>query len=556
VRTFVTQVGRQRRTVPLAAEIRALRLQGRGHTARADGTRGHARATVTTAAPAAATTGFGIATANGYPTDAKFASCTVNAVPCPSGDLVGYYINGFNNFTRLKTNLPLGYARFFIPYDALWAWNGSGCTNSPAEPGLGYTDYEQLVWNIQAAQAIGLTPVVAFTAGTGTAVPNNSVPSIPDPGYGNSTSNPWTTWTAAGYDYFCGTLGIMSNIAGAGLGTNPVLDWEAWNEPNGAIQSKSNGGGYNGSLGPTTGYASGPCGTATVNGITNDCGGTIVSPSTTGQYYLCYKSTYSGCGPLEAADLWELAQSAYQEYLSTKGFQVAALTLSNAENAGYEDSYITEIGHMNGCSAGYFCPTSSYSGIWFPTVFAVHDYNDPSSAVAGAHADISSFTSNLYSHYSQNNYTVWITEAATDLNATAPSDGNRASGCNDGEADHQSGSLWTFGGCVDHNPSAQTTGANSFLGLGNYGNGWSITQVDWYEFQPANPSTGFDSGMLAPPQETGGYVSPDGVYGSDNSASGMRQSYCVLARIAASNCSSAAVDGGDWSTNPGGGTGA
>jgi hypothetical protein len=438
----------------------------------------------------------------------------VSQVPCPAGDLLGYYQNGFNLFTGLRQGLPLGYARFFIAYDSLSYWNGSQCTWSPAATsGVGVADFDELAWQIQAAQADGLTPVVAFTSGTGSQVPNNPVPSVPDPSYGGS--GPYAGWTTAGLDYECGVQAIMTGIGVQGLGSNPVTDWEAWNEPNGASA-------FNGSLHNQCAANPNPCG-----GVYNTNG------------YLC-GSNYANCGPLEAAELWELADYDYKTFLPNNGFQIAALTLSAAGNSSYENAYISQIGDMDACGAGYYCAAD------FPTVFSAHDYGDPSSAVASAHSEINSFTSNLYSHYSQLNLTVWITEASIDLNSPTTSDGNRSSGCNDGESDHFNSTTgkWTFGGCVDHNPSAQTTGARSFLNLGNYGNGWTIAQVDWYEFQPANPSSGFDSGLVS--ANTGSYASPSGLYSQP------RQSFCVLERVAGSNCSSSTLDAGDWSTNPGG----
>ena len=470
----------------------------------------------TAATPAASgSVGYGFATASGYPANAEFAYCTLSEVPCPSGDLLGYYQYGFNLFTGLRQNLPLSYARFFISYDALAYWNGSACTWSPAATnGVGVADFDTLAWEVQAAQADGLTPVVAFTNGTGTQVPNNPVPSVPDPSYGGP-SGPYVAWTNAGLDYACGVQAIMRGIGAQGLGTNPVTDWEAWNEPNGATV-------FNGSLDNECNTNPDPCG-----GLYEPAGG-----------FLC-GSDYANCGPLEAAELWELAEYEYEATLPNNGFEIAALTLSDAGNSVYEDAYISQVGDMNACSSGYYCAA------YFPTVFSAHDYGDPSSAVASAHSEISSFTSNLYSHYSQLYLTVWITEAGTDLNYSATSDGNRSSGCDDGEADHLNGAgLWTFGGCVDHNPSAQATGAQSFLNLGNYGNGWDITQVDWYEFQPANPSPGFDSGVVS--ANTGSYTSPSGLYSQP------RQSFCVLEHVAGSNCSSSTLDAGDWSTNPGG----
>lgn len=495
--------------------LRGLRLRAgvRSHAIRSPSSAGSAPSGTVLAASTGA--GYGIATASSYPTNAQFAYCTVQQVPCPAGDLLGYYQNGSNQFTALRQDLPMGYARFLIPYDVLSYWTPStGCTTSPAAAnGLGVSDFDQLAWEVQAAQADGLTPVVAFTNGTGSAVPGNIVPPVPDLSYGGSA--PYAAWTNAGYEYECGVQAIMQSIGLQGLGTNPVKFWEAWNEPNGSPE-------FNGALYNECGSVPDPCG----------------GDYNTGNY-LC-GSNYVNCGPLEAAELWESAEYAWKNTLSSDGFSLAALTLSDAGNSTYENAYISQIGDMNACNGKYYCAPN------WPTVFSVHDYGDPSSATSGAHSEINSFTSSLYKNYSQLNLTVWITEAAVDLNYYETSDGNRSSGCNDGESDHYNSSsgLWTFGGCVDHNPSAQATGASSFLNLGNYGNGWTISQVDWFEFQAANPSTGFDSGLLSP--NTGSYGSPSGLY------SQQRQSFCVLEHVSGANCSNSSLDAGDWSTNPGG----
>jgi hypothetical protein len=535
------------------------------------------------AAPAAGYS-YGISAADGYPQNAKFAYCVVATVPCPTsgnsscpgGDcLQGYYLYGFNAFTELRQGAPLGYARFFVDYDALLSWNGSACGYSPAatlgaQPGL--AAFDQLLYDVQAAQADGLTPVVVFTNGIGNFTVNgqwytNPVPQIPEPGYGSSSHNAFTNWTTAGYDYLCGVDGMMDGIA-ANLGGDPVTHWEAWNEPNGLIQPNSDGGGYNGALGPCTtggcigaasspgnptgGYPNGPCGSQTYalydgQTVTNDCGGQV-NPS--GTSYPCYASSYTNCGPVEASILWEGAQYIYETDYPTMGFKVAALTLSNAENSVYLLAYLNAISSV------------TLSGLPYdPTVWAVHDYNDPSSIISGAHGDISSFTSNLDTHWG-GGQEVWITEAAIDLNDSAESDANRAAtktlskwaGCTNTESDHKDTVTgdYMFGACSDANAYGQAVGANAFMNIGSYGNGETITQVDWYEYLPENRSPAWDSGLFAPPSEVGGYTPPaGGVYGSNTAATGERESFCVLAH-ASSGCSNVSADASDWSTNPSG----
>jgi hypothetical protein len=270
--------------------------------------------------------GYGLATPRQLGGSAAFVTCTVDVAPCPSGDLQGWFNRTSpSSFANLLTGLPLSYARFFIPYDALMSVNGDRCVASPADTsGVGHQDFMQLVWEVQAAQADDLTPVVAFTGGTGI----GGVPSTPDPSYGTVGSRPWGTWTVAAYDYECGVYGIMDAIGSAGLGSNPVIDWEAWNEPNGSAQ-------FNGAL-------SGEC-----NSRSSSCGGVYNSGG-----YLCY-SDDTACGPLEAAELWEIAHHVAEYSLHDTQLQIAALTVSDAQNSPYEASYIKAIRAMSQCASGY-----------------------------------------------------------------------------------------------------------------------------------------------------------------------------------------------------------
>jgi hypothetical protein len=375
---------------------------------------------------------------------------------------------------------------------------------------------------------------------------------IPDPGYGTSGSNPYYGWTTAGLDYYCGIVAIMSAIENEGLGSNPVTDWEAWNEPNGATQSNSNGGGYNGSLGPCTstacknenppnGYPSGPCASQTFGGVNNDCGGQVVSG------YLCYTSN-NDCGPTEAGELWELAVSAAATWFPSKNFTIAAGTISDAQNTTYLGGYEGPLIDSYTCTPGYVCQS------FWPGTWSVHDYEDPSSGASGASGDISAFTNALSNDIGPGS-NVWITESADNLGDTVESDKNRATaaypfsvwpGCTSFENDHINGNDGNaeFGMCTDQQPGNQTTAANSFLNLGSHGNGNTITQVDWYEFQPTNYSGSWDSGLLSAP--TGTYTSPDGLYSQP------RESYCALTHGQYTSCSSSTTDAADWSTNPGG----
>lgn len=471
---------------------------------------------------------------NTAPNYAKFAYCTVATAPCPTGDLQGYYANGFNAFTELRNTLPLHYVRIFVAYDALESYNASAnaCGWSPSQQsGVGQAAFDQLIWDIQGAQADGLTPVVAFISGSG----QGGVPPFPEPGYGSSSTHPYYQLTVAGYDYSCGVYGLMAwtdSCCTSSIGSNPVQDWEAFNEPDGAeINDKYF---YNGSLGSECVSSASPCG-----GIYNANG--------TGSF-LCYNNIPT-CGPDEAALLWEIAQTDATTYFAANGFSIAAGTLTRADNGTYLDPYAAFISGSATCGSGFYCAHSD------PAVWAIHDYQDPSSGVAGAVRDVNYFTTDLTRDIGSG-YSLWITESADDLNNMAQSDQNRSTaaypfsvwaGCNSGENDHiASNGNAEFGLCMDGQSGNQVTGANSFLALANQA---KVTQVDWYQFQATNTSSGFDSGVLAPPQT--GYASPDGVYGSNNAVTGLRGSYCALTHGQYTACSSSATEASDWSANPG-----
>jgi hypothetical protein len=468
-------------------------------------------------AAATSATGYGLATPTHLSANTIFATCTVNVAPCPSGDLEGWFNRTSpSSFTQMRSSLPLQYARFFVPYDALMSWNGSTCAYSPAETsGVGYQAFQQLVWQVQAAEADHLTPVVAFSNGTGA----GGIPTIPDPGYGTASSAPYSSWTVAAQDYACGVYGIMAAIGSAGLGPDPVVDWEAWNEPNGA-------GEFNGALSGECSSSSSPCG-----GAYNSAG------------YLCY-SNDTACGPLEAAELWEIAQALSTGDFASKSFSIAAMTVSDAQNSPYETSYIAAMQSMTACASGYYC---GHAG---PNVWSIHDYDDPSSGVPAATADIKRFATTLDSHWAKNQ-TVWITESGVALEDGTTGDNNcKASSANCGPLKSSNCAVGlyphldnTFGACVDGSASAEAAGAGSVLALAAAAasDTQTVTQVDWYEFQAPNASTGWDSGLVSPP--SGGYASPDGVYNAS------RSSLCVLDHRSTSQCSGSALDSSDWSTN-------
>jgi hypothetical protein len=455
---------------------------------------------------------YGVATASGYGGSAAFGSCTTGVIPCPTGELTGYALASSNTaasnaFEPLLANMGgaghMHWARFSIPYDALEIENSSdtGCVQSPGYTNGGSTAFQKLVWDIQAADQDLLTPEVTLGTGTG-----DGAPSTPDPGFGRGT-RPFVAMTQAGDDYRCGVTAIMTALAPGNSGGLPaVVNWEAWNEPNG-------GSAYNGALPGecTTPSSTNPCAAdQTPSGTPYGSGTSLCNSSGS--------SPSSGdCGPIEASELWELANVAATQITAITGtsVHVAALTLamssSASSNTAWDNAYAAGI---EGSTAGEF---GFMAGDGSPSIWAVHDYADvlswPSIPV------ISSFTSWLDSTFGSG-LTVWITEAAVDLRPSCS-----GAPCNPTSA--------------DGSPSTQTQDAQNFLKLQNNGDKETIADVNWFEFEPANRSSGWDSGMLS--AGPGPELPPDGL------TSQKRSSYCVL--TGQSDCGTSAFDASDWSTS-------
>jgi hypothetical protein len=512
-----------------------------------------------TAHAASGSATYGMATVDGYSPPSRFAYCSATVLVCGSGGtgtLLGYYSqNSLPPTTtqdayagiRSTSGADIKYERISVPYDALYTYTSSGCTFSPALlSGPGLQDYENLVWNVQAAEADGLTPEVVFTTGTGAAGYDGELadPIVPDPGWGSGATNPTEGFTTAGLDYYCGTYGIMLGLRNGWTGgdyPDQVTRFEAFNEPDGLTQeaAPSWGGGYDGQLGPYIPamgqqYPDGPCGSEYYGASSqiNDCGGET-NAELGNETYLCGNSSYANCGAIEASELWLLAEDAYQVGIgASNDYQIAALTVSRAQDAAYVQSYALAMLDSYICVTGYVCNT----GLSYPTVWAVHDYDDPSSGRLDVGGDISSFVSNLSGYWSGGQQ-VWITEAGNDLRAPATSDANGGNVCGTGG---------TFGSCINANPSAQANGAATFRQLYEYGGDEDITQTDWFELQPANPSTGYDSALMSAAEESGGFSAPPGSSGY----SALRESLCVFDGLATSYCSSNPLDAENWSVDP------
>jgi hypothetical protein len=463
---------------------------------------------------------YGIATASGYEPSAQFAYCTAGTVPCPRRALGGYWARP--DFTKLRRTLPMRYARFALPYNALYDYDPSTrqCRFSPAYvAGPGRAAWSELIYELQAAQADGLTPVLALTNG----IPGYGDPELPDPSYGGGPAKPFAGWTIAGFDYECGIYGMMHWLTGnrSGLGPDPVRDWEPWNEPDAVPE-------YNGARAGACAVEPNPCGATSdpISGATYNPNG-----------YLCgaprlpfQHGAATDCGPLEAAELWVLAEAVNQQDFTPYGFKLAAGAISHAESALYEQHYIVQLTYTLSCYPGYY-PSCAIGIVW-PRVWAAHDYDDPSSGRANVGGDISSFTQTLLRWW-EPGQEVWITEAGINLTGSLSRDANGSSVCG-GQ---------TFAACQSGNTEAQAIGARTFLQLADYGNTEAITQIDWYEFQPDNPSNGWDSGLLSPGRGT--VASPDGAYAVP------RPSLCVLEHVSPASCRASHVDASAWSVRGG-----
>jgi hypothetical protein len=371
-------------------------------------------------------TEYGIATAGGNEGASEvIATCAADVVPCPTGELwlaPQYLSHAFVSFRRQVLD-PGGFMRLWIPYDALSSWDSrSGdcgwsryAFGRPARFNAldGVQVFDRLVWDVQGARALGLTPEVVFSAGSG-----EGPPSYPQPGYGEG-SRPFAGVTAAGRDYYCGVLGVMSWLRADLRGLAPT-HWEAFNEPD------------------------------------------------------AYRSYAGPHGVLEAAELWELAQSAGERVGSE---QVAALSITDPQS-GYAADYIRQLAGGSVCAAGL---EPFPIACEFPRYWAVHDYADPT---AGGTADLQAFEDTLSvltrrSRLLDDPLAVWVTESAVEPGLQTDADRNHG-GCAGSEPDNR-GSL---GACVDDSLAAQRRGARAWRSLARVSApGVRTTQLYWFEFQ-------------------------------------------------------------------------
>ena len=466
----------------------------------------------------AATVSFGIA-------DAPSTCGQWHANSCArwSYGFASYYDDGAAGaFTRLREALPLGYVRLSAPYDAVYdfnpvandcRWSADYTSHASAPyPGGGGpgSAWFRLAQELRDARAVGLKPLVVLTSATRVGQQQDGDPATPDPtaaGWGGVRA----ITTIAGSDYRCGVQGLAYLTHAQGL---RVAEWEAWNEPDGSSS-------YNGAL-------VGACGA-----VPNGCGGIYDAGGP-----LCGDSTYAQCGPLEAAGLYALLSSTLAQLQGRYGWQVPPIGAGTPSwpSTAYFDAYLRQL--------------TSVIGRW-PEYLAYHDYADVTSRGFANSLAFSKHVHDVYAAAGRRQPSLWITEAGVVLTDTDGSYDGKPVTCANGEPDDDA----TLGACVDGNPSAQQEGASDFLKLASAGSfsPGQITQLFWYQLQPANESTGWDSGLLAPPRpvpHAWAQRSPDGVYGSGSGFSGLRPSYCVLARVDGSSCSASPVEASAWSVQP------
>lgn len=395
-----------------------------------------------------------------------FAKCSSSQLPCPSGDLViepPFTSSLFNSFRQriLTPSGSTGFIRFWIPYDALGSCPlGALCSSAESECGAspfsakgGNKLFAALIYDIQGAEQLHLTPDVEISAGSG--YDDDIVPPFPDPAYG-SGSQYLAGITQAGQDYFCGVYELIRTL-NSDLGPDAVTQFEAFNEGEAYPQ-------YNGALSGSIGGSQ-----CSVDPL-NSCGrGYNPYP-----FALCGDSTYSNCGPLELAGLWELAESVVIQNHWPDA--IAAYTGPDPQSS-YLTSYVQQLRDLE-------LGDGRYAALWpgqFPRYWSVHDYDDVTGGLGTA--DLSYFASRLPRSPPLQ---VWVTESAVYLQDGKSGDANGSSVC---------GGDTSLGNCATGNTAVQTNAANVWKDLGDIED---VTEVYWYGFDDVDGGGGtFDSALVS-----------------------------------------------------------
>jgi hypothetical protein len=371
------------------------------------------------------------------------------------------------------------FVRLRVPYDAVGTYDAATgkCTYSTAflEGGTTFAglndnaaqDWNYLYTRLRDARADGLIPILDLENATTITDPALNGPGNPQPmAPVTATSATDTSHITQADDYACGVYLLMWATAAAGV---PVSYWEAWNEPNYQCSAYSTAG----RRCPDLPY---------------------VSPLGVG----------AGTGSWNAAFLWYAANRDGELMTSRYGVPeyVAALTVAQAQNLGYSNSYITNVKGIAHCTSGFRPAWGCDSHSATPRYWAVHDYDDPSwgkwhgPRIVG---DLQAFETDLANTGGLDHsdaLQVWVTESGTHLEDKTTHDANGRSSCDDGDPS----TVGTLGACVDRQPQSQYVGAEIWHSLGEvyarYANTVSTTMVLWYEYAlPASPSP-WDSAMI------------------------------------------------------------
>jgi hypothetical protein len=125
-------------------------------------------------------------------------------------DVMDTSTNNGKSFAWTRAAAGIGYARIFVPWNALASTDAQGnCVyENPRPTYYGTPWWDMMQAELQGAVAQGLIPIISIT---------------------NQVSNPFDPQNPSDAGYVCGVSKIMywTNF----LNPNPVTEWEAYNEP-------------------------------------------------------------------------------------------------------------------------------------------------------------------------------------------------------------------------------------------------------------------------------------------------------------------------------------